>query len=673
MGPLFWQLVDRTAETEFIFALFHLLLAGLGLLILLRWRGWRSQQLNSSARVLLTLGFSLLALGFATTAARYGLEFFFDRQWNGFLLTGLSHAFAAAAMILSASGLLVSVSETRARRIVVYAAGVCGLMIVPLLFTFGLSPGNIAVHRLTREVTDIVTALAVMAATILLAVQDRKWREPALLSLLFLLSSRLIHLSRLFLDPAWSNLGWHIEEHLLSFSLVTLAWALGERSTNLFDRVFVRLNLSFILLASIMILSTAGMERFQYARLAEGRSMNLAEYLRGYLAFYAGRGETLETSVQRAEVLRRIVVGFGELPDFERIEVFLGGSHAVFRYLPDKTVTQQVGPRSAPTEDTDLGGVNEDTPTRNYFRMIQLPVYPERGTWDRIEFYGGMLYINRYIGSYIVVIYLLFTVMVATSIIVVGIIVRNADVSIQKQHAEIEEIGLQLLQAAKLASIGELAGGVAHEINNPVTGILSTATHLIDKRRDSSLTPRDKQALGLIAEQAERISDIVGKLLTFSRQNRMEYVTCDVNAVVERAISLIEFRLEGSDVTLKRDLTAGLSPVFCDINRITEVFVNLMNNAIDATQPSGTLTVRTGETGNGKIRISVSDTGTGIDPALLQRIFDPFFTTKEPGKGTGLGLSISHGIARGHQGEILVRSTPGQGSTFTVVLPARDS
>lgn len=305
--------------------------------------------------------------------------------------------------------------------------------------------------------------------------------------------------------------------------------------------------------------------------------------------------------------------------------------------------------------------------------MLQIPVFPELEAKGRIEFYGGMQYINRRIGSYIVVVYLLFTVMVAMSIIVVGVIVRHADFSMQKQHAEIEDISRQLLHAAKLASIGELAGGVAHEINNPVTGILSTSTHLIDKRRDTSLTARDKRDLRLIAEQAERISDIVSKLLTFSRQSRMELVLCDVNTVIERAISLIEFRLRGSDVVLKRELTAHLPPVLCDPNRLTEVFVNLMNNAIDAMQPAGTLTVGSAPAGNGRVQIAVGDTGCGIDPALLQRIFDPFFTTKGPGKGTGLGLSISHGIVRGHQGEILVQSTLDDGTIFTVVLPVRVS
>jgi len=578
-------------------------------------------------------------------------------------------------MMLSAGGLVVSVRQDWSRRVTVYA--ICGCSAIAGLLLLDFSPlppsviGGIPFHTVAMEAANVIATLAVAAAIYFLAGQGQKWREPALLALLFLLSSGLVHPVHLFLETPWANAWWHLEEHLLSFSLVTFAWALGEHSVNLFDRVFVRLNVSFILLASIMILSTVGMERFQYARLAEERSMNLAEYLRGYVTFYQGRGENLETILQHPEVLRRIIVGFGELPDFQRVEIFLGSDQGVFRYSPDGAISQQVG--LARVEDADRTGADEEAPSRTSFRMIQIPVYPELASRDRIEFYGGMQYINRRIGSYIVVIYLLFTVMVTISIVVVGVIVRHADISMQKQTAEIEQISSQLLQAAKLASIGELAGGVAHEINNPVTGILSTSTHLIDKRRDTNLTSRDKQELQLIAEQAERISDIVTKLLTFSRQSRMELTLCDVNTVIERAISLIEFRLRGSGVALDRELNSDLPLVLCDANRLTEVFVNLMNNALDAMPTGGTLTVGTGQAGNGQVRAAVSDTGGGIDPDLMQRIFDPFFTTKGPGEGTGLGLSISHGIVRGHQGEIHVQSAPGQGSTFTVLLPVRTS
>ncbi len=671
MSSLLWQLVDHTAETEFIFALFHLLLTGVGLLILLRSTARGSRQLNPPASLLLTVAFLLFSLDFATAATYYGTIFFFDKQWNWLLFIWLSRGFRYGAMVFSAAGLLVSVRRDWNRRVRMFSVGEC-LAVAALIFL----DFSWWAHGLTRRVpfhtveatANFVAVLAVAAALVLLLLQGRKWREPALLTLFLLLCSGLVQPLRLFLDPAWSNLWWHIQEHLLSFGLVTFVWTLGEYSENLFDRVFVRLNLTFILLGSLMLLSTVGMERFQYVRLAGERSMSLGEYLRGYLAFFEGQGENLETVLQRPEVLRRIVVGFSEVPDFQRVEITFGGDRAVFRYSSDGSITEQAGVTAS--GNTNGNEANEDYALRTSFRLLQIPIFPEQESRGRIEFYGGMRYINQRIGTYIVVVYVLFTVMVIMSIIVVGAIVRNADYSMQKQHAEIEDISRQLLNAAKLASIGELAGGVAHEINNPVTGILSTSTHLIGKRRDTSLTVRDKRDLQLIAEQAERISDIVGKLLTFSRQSRMELVLCDINTVIERAISLIEFRLRGSDVVLEQELGAHLPRVLCDPNRLTEVFVNLMNNAIDAMQAAGTLTVASVQEGNDRVRIAVSDTGCGIDPTLVQRIFDPFFTTKEPGKGTGLGLSISHGIVRGHRGEIQVRSTPEQGSTFSVILPA---
>src|ERR1017187_9862941 len=235
MGSLLWQLVDRSAETEFIFALFHLLLAGLGLLILLRWLGRRSQQLNPPALRLLTIAFSLFALDFAMTATYYGMVFFFDRQWNPLLFTWLSRALASCAMMLSAAGLLASVREDWSSRVTGYAIGGCSTITCLLLLDFGLPHSlirGIAFHPLATEAADVLATSAVAGAMILLVGQGQKWSEPALLTMFFLLSSGLVHLLHPFLDAAWSGLWWHVEEHLLSFSLVTFAWALGEHSAN---------------------------------------------------------------------------------------------------------------------------------------------------------------------------------------------------------------------------------------------------------------------------------------------------------------------------------------------------------------------------------------------------------------------------------------------------------
>jgi len=429
MSSLLWQLVDRTAETEFIFALFHLLLTGVGSLILLRWIARGSQQLNPPARWLLTIAFLFFALEFATTATYYGMVFFFDRHWNWQLFTWLSRVLTCSAMVFSAAGTVTSERQDWSRRVTLFSVGGCFAIAGLLLLDFSGWPGRlirgVSFHTVEAESANALTILAVGTALVLLIVWGRRWREPALLTLFFLLCSGLVQPLRLFLDSAWSNLWWHVQEHLLSLGLVTFVWTLGEYSENLFDRVFVRLNLSFILLGSLMLLSTVGLERFQYVRLAEERSMSLGEYLRGYLAFYEGRGEDLDTVLQRPEVLRRIVVGFSEVPDFQRVDILLGGARTVFRYSPDGTVTEQVG--AARQENTDRNRFTEDAPLRTTFRMLQIPVFPDHEDRGRIEFYGGMQYLNRRIGSYIVVVYLLFTVMVVMSIIMVGVIVRNAD------------------------------------------------------------------------------------------------------------------------------------------------------------------------------------------------------------------------------------------------------
>jgi signal transduction histidine kinase len=673
MSSLFWQFVSRTSETEFIFALFHLLLACLTLLVLLSWLRREPEWIKPEAHRLLSLAFSLFVLEFALATFHFGAEFFLGSQWNRSVFMKLSQALEGAAPLFASAGLLASFGLPVSRRVTRWAiaggAIITALLVIDLLVPTPTVLEGVAFHTLAMVATDVLSYATIGVAAFLLLSSGRAGVMPSTLALLLLLGGGGAHLLHLAWDSQWSAVCWHAEQHLVSFSLVAFAWALGERSVNLFDRVFVRLNLTFILLASLMILSTVSLERFQYIKITEERSLSLAEFLRGYLAFYSDRGEKLETILEHPEVMRRIVVSFGELPDFRRLEIRVGGGQAVYEYEADRSISQRIVLGSLPLPDSGRARTDEDVPARTSFRMIRLPIYPDRGTPDTIELYGGMESLNRYLGSYIIVIYSLFTVMVAASVVVVGIIVSNADHAIHKQHTEIEGIERQLAQAAKLASIGELAGGVAHEINNPVTGILSTATHLAGKRRDTSLTERDREDLRLIETQAERISDTVTKLLTFSRQSRMEISPVDVNEIIEKALSLIQFRLKNTSIVLRREPAPALPRILSDSNRLTEVFVNLMNNAIDAMPEGGVLTLRSEAQDTQHVRVIVSDTGAGIEPSLLERIFDPFFTTKEPGKGTGLGLSISHGIIKGHQGEILVESEPDRGTTFTVVLP----
>ena len=672
MDSLFWQMVAQTSETEFIFGLFHLLLACLTLLVAFRLLRDKSQA-PARGQSPLIFGFALFALAFAFTTVCSGGEFFFDKQWSRLSYGKLSHTLAMGACLLVSAGLILSEIRSASFSVIRWAKwgclGIAGLLTADLLLGSETFLEGWALHSPVMLGADAGSSFAVGAAALLLALKRRKWTDPPTWALSLLLASLTAHFLHLAWISVWSAAWWHAEQHLLSLSLFMFAWTLGERSKGLFERLFVRLNLTLIILASITILSSVAMQRFQYLKLAEERSLNLAEFLRGHVIYYQDRGDDLETILQYPGVLRRIVVGLGELPDFRRVEIFLGDEQATFQYAADKTISREFTRAGGRQQRSAAASLEEFPRGAALFRMLRLPIYPEQDSADRIEFYGTLESIKRHLGRYILLVYFLFTVMAVAGIVILGVIVRNADRATQKQHEELEQVHRQLAQASKLASIGELAGGVAHEINNPVTSILSSASHLAGKRRDTSLSERDREELELITGQAERISVIVNKLLTFSRKSRMDLSLVDVTQVVSTALDLMEFRLRSGPVTVECHYADELPRVLGDRDRLTEVIVNLMNNALDAMPSGGVLSLRTAPTPQGEVRIEVADTGVGIDPALLSRIFDPFFTTKEPGKGTGLGLSISLAIVKDHHGEIRARSEHGSGSKFVVTLP----
>lgn len=240
----------------------------------------------------------------------------------------------------------------------------------------------------------------------------------------------------------------------------------------------------------------------------------------------------------------------------------------------------------------------------------------------------------------------------------------------ERQRAESENI---LLQSEKQASIGKLAGGVAHEINNPLTGVL-TYTHMLLRRKDIGEDIRSD--LQTIAEATERVRKIVKGLLDFSRQTKLDREPTDVNRLVRSAISLLENQALIKGIELNFRPTGELPMVTLDRSRLQSVLLNIIMNAFDATKPGDTITVTTGMTVSTDkadqkgVEISVTDTGSGIPPENLDKLFDPFFTTKEVGQGTGLGLSVSQGIVERHGGTIRVQSTVGYGSTLTIRLPA---
>ncbi len=245
---------------------------------------------------------------------------------------------------------------------------------------------------------------------------------------------------------------------------------------------------------------------------------------------------------------------------------------------------------------------------------------------------------------------------------------------LQQQMEQLKATQAQLVHAAKLAAVGELAAGVAHELNNPLTSVLGFAELLAHNPAADDAIKHD---IGIIAREAWRARDIVRNLLDFARQNKPQRLPADVNQIVRQTLDLIRQHIEKSGVTIVEDYAPDLGLLTLDIGQMKQVFLNLITNATHSMPKGGSLSLRTARLGD-EVAVSISDTGVGIPPDMLDHIFEPFFTTKEVGQGTGLGLSISLGIVQEHGGRITVQSRVGEpapggepgGSTFTVWLPA---
>ena len=244
---------------------------------------------------------------------------------------------------------------------------------------------------------------------------------------------------------------------------------------------------------------------------------------------------------------------------------------------------------------------------------------------------------------------------------------------VEEKTRELKRAHAHVLQVEKMATIGKMAAVVAHEINNPLAGILTYAKLL--KRwveRGDVLTPKKdeaEQCLDLIAGESRRCGDLVKNLLTFSRTSQMNIQSSDLNAIVDRTVRLLAHQLEMNAVELHRDLAEGLPALQCDPGQIEQVLLALMINAIDAMPRGGNLWVTTRAQGEAELCFEVRDDGSGIPPEILERIFEPFLTTKESGKGVGLGLAVSHNIVQRHRGRIDVQSDVGKGTRFIVSLP----
>jgi two-component system NtrC family sensor kinase len=253
---------------------------------------------------------------------------------------------------------------------------------------------------------------------------------------------------------------------------------------------------------------------------------------------------------------------------------------------------------------------------------------------------------------------------------------QDLETKVKERTRELEVAHQKLLQSDRLASLGQLSATVAHEINNPISGVLNLAMLLNRVLKDNGI-PQNRVAefkkyLGQIIDETTRVGRIVSDLLAFSRRSKPQSAHVDLNSVIRNTLLILKHRLELGDVKLELHLSDTLPRIECDSSQMQQVIINLVMNGAEACQSKGhgTVTILTRQDVNSVV-LEISDTGDGIPLDVMPKIFDPFFTTKGEGKGVGLGLSVVYGIVDAHGGDISADSKVGEGTIFKVVLPIR--
>jgi len=255
---------------------------------------------------------------------------------------------------------------------------------------------------------------------------------------------------------------------------------------------------------------------------------------------------------------------------------------------------------------------------------------------------------------------------------------QTLETKVEERTKQLQTAQRKLIQADRLATLGQLSASVAHEINNPVSGVLNLSM-LLERLMANGAYPPGREAefrkyLGLISSETARVGRIVSDLLAFSRRSKPQRAPADLNKLVRSTLGLAGHKLKLINAEIVLELQENLPPVECDASQMQQVILNLVFNGAEAMQScgGGKLTIQTRLLpGESNVELCVRDTGEGIAPENLHKIFDPFFTTKADGKGVGLGLAVLYGIVKAHEGEVEVTSQRNEGTTFTVTLPLK--
>jgi two-component system NtrC family sensor kinase len=367
----------------------------------------------------------------------------------------------------------------------------------------------------------------------------------------------------------------------------------------------------------------------------------------GALADITERRSIEKRLYQQQEFARRLVDSFPDLifvVDTEKRYTFVSPKvKEVLGYEPQEAIGMVFGDRTHAEERTAVLSVFDDLiQGKRNFASIEVRVRHKLGEWRRLRCHFSPLFdVNGKIE---------------------GVVISGRDIT------EVKRLEEQLIQAEKLAAMGQMLAGVAHELNNPLTAILG-ASELLRERAGTD--ENTKRQLEMTHRQARRAARIVQNLLEFSRPASPQKKSLDLNSVIDRTLQLHEHSLRRNSIEVDFRSAPGLPPTVGDANQLIQVFLNLVSNAEQAIReirPSGRIQIRLGQSGS-RIFATVQDDGVGIKPETLPKLFDPFFTTKRPGGGTGLGLSICLSILREHGGDIEVESLPAGGAAFTVFLP----
>jgi two-component system NtrC family sensor kinase len=255
-----------------------------------------------------------------------------------------------------------------------------------------------------------------------------------------------------------------------------------------------------------------------------------------------------------------------------------------------------------------------------------------------------------------------------SAVLITYFIIKGLNIFDIEMRRNVEEQARRIMQAEKLTSLGQLAAGIAHEINNPLTNASLGIQTLKSKMQDDGFGSVIVERLDAVERNIDRASLIARELLQFSRQRVTEFIPVDINDIVRGALTLLQYKLK--DIAVQQELSK-LPLVLGDPGKLEQVFINVLSNAVEAMPGGGTVSILTTRTSAG-VRVRIADTGTGIQKKNVSRVFDPFFTTKEPGAGTGLGLSICYGIIKDHHGTVDITSTPGKGTVVTFTVPERE-